>query len=315
MRCQAVGLVGALLQVPLMRWDQGHESPDVIDRRGESPPMGMRGGGGGLGTVLSLAPYLVRHPFGILILLVLLGATLYFNSAVSTGGGEETSTMAETRGGQVSGDTERHFVSFVLDDAQDTWKALFAKMGARPYKNAKLVLFSGATSTSCGYGEAATGPFYCPIDERVYIDLSFYDDLARRFGAKGDFAQAYVIAHEIGHHVQNQLGATAGLRRLARSDREGATGANVRLELQADCLAGVWAHSTGSRGLLETGDIDEALQAAAAIGDDRLQKKSTGVVTPESFTHGTSEQRARWFKTGYESGDPQGCDTFTATKL
>lgn len=294
-----------------MRWDKGHESPDVIDRRGQGPAAG--GGGGGMGTILAFAPYLIRHPAGIVVLVLLLGGSYLF-SRMSGPSDADTPRVAETTGATDKPDPERHFVSFVLDDNQRTWKEIFAK-GGRQYKSAKLVLFTGATSTSCGYGESATGPFYCPTDERVYIDLSFYDDLAKRFGAKGDFAQAYVIAHEIGHHVQNQLGASTAVRRLKRSDREGANGANVRLELQADCLAGIWAQSTQSRNLLDPGDIDEALAAASAIGDDRLQKQATGRVTPETFTHGSAEQRSRWFKTGYEKGDVDACDTFKASTL
>jgi uncharacterized protein len=305
-----------------MRWDQEHESPDVIDRRGEGPP---GGGGGGLGGALfALAPLLMRHPLGIVILLVLL-----VGSALCTGIGGLTSSQRDgsapgpaatqtpgvtrtTKGGIP--DEGRHFVSFVLDDAQKTWRDIFQQNGW-PYENAKLVLYSGATSTACGYGQAATGPFYCPVDERVYIDLSFFDELGRRFGAKGDFAEAYVIAHEIGHHIQKQLGISDAVQKLRRSEREGEKSASVRLELQADCFAGVWAHSTQSRNLLEAGDIDEALGAASAVGDDRLQKRSTGVVAPESFTHGTAAQRARWFKTGFETGEIAACDTFKANAL
>jgi uncharacterized protein len=292
-----------------MRWDEGHESPDVIDRRGEGGGGGL--GGGALRGIISLAPLLVRHPIGIVILLLLLVGSALLGTF---GTGDTDAPRATHTTGAAAGDVEKHFVSFVLDDTQKTWKELFAQEG-RDYRNAKLVLFDGATSTACGYGQAATGPFYCPIDERVYIDLSFYDDLARRFGAKGDFAQAYVIAHEIGHHVQNQLGAAAAVHNLKRSQRQGETGPNVRLELQADCYAGVWAHSTQTRGLLDPGDIDEALTAASAIGDDRLQRQSQGTVTPETFTHGTAEQRARWFRTGYQRGDIDACDTFHATML
>ncbi|HVH46265.1 MAG TPA: neutral zinc metallopeptidase [Labilithrix sp.] len=291
-----------------MRWDQGHESPDVIDRRGAGG-----GGGGGLGGLLALAPLLMRHPVGVVIVLVILGGSLLFGGMFGTQGADAPQ-VAQTTGANVTPDDDRHFVSFVLDDAQKTWQTVFAK-GGRQYRNAKLVLFSGATSTSCGYGQAATGPFYCPTDERVYIDLSFYDELAQRFGAKGDFAQAYVIAHEIGHHVQNQLGASAAVRGLRRSQREGEAGASVRLELQADCFAGIWANSTQARGLLEPGDIDEALTAASAIGDDRLQKAAKGTVSPESFTHGTAEQRSRWFRTGYQLGVVDACDTFRASTL
>jgi predicted metalloprotease len=294
-----------------MRWDQGHESPDVIDRRGE------RGGGGPGGMaqgILALAPLLMRSRLGILILVLLVVGSVIFGMVGTTGrDASQVTQRTETTGATVK-DDERHFVSFVLDDVQDNWQSIFEQEG-RDYRNAKLVLYTGMTPTGCGYGQAATGPFYCPIDERVYIDLSFYDDLARRFGAKGDFAQAYVIAHEIGHHVQKQLGTTNAVRGLRRSERAGETGANVRLELQADCYAGIWAHSTESRGLLESGDVDEALRAASAVGDDRLQKASTGVVTPETFTHGTAEQRARWFRKGFDTGDPRACDTFHASTL
>ncbi|MBX3260802.1 MAG: zinc metallopeptidase [Labilithrix sp.] len=291
-----------------MRWDRGHESPDLIDRRGQ----GGGGGGGGGGAILALAPLLLRHPVGIVLLvLLLLGSAL-----VGTFGtrGTDAPGVTQATGAGRAGDEDKHFVAFVLDDAQKTWREIFAERGRR-YENAKLVLFDGETPTACGYGLSATGPFYCPSDGHVYIDLSFYDELARRFGARGDFAQAYVIAHEIGHHVQNQLGAAAAVRGLRRSEREGAAGANVRLELQADCYAGIWAHSTETRGLLEPGDVEEAMTAASAVGDDRLQKHATGVVTPETFTHGTAEQRARWFRKGYERGDLAACDTFGASAL
>ncbi len=261
--------------------------------------------------ILAFAPLLMRHPIGIVVLLLILVGSAF--TGIFGTNDNDAPGVAQTTGATVD-DEGRQFVGYVLDDTQKTWQDIFAK-GGRQYRNAKLVLFSDATSTACGYGQAATGPFYCPSDERVYIDLSFYDDLARRFGAKGDFAQAYVIAHEIGHHVQNQLGAAAAVRSLKKSQREGEAGASVRLELQADCLAGVWAHSTQSRGLLEQGDVEEALTAASSIGDDRLQKQAGGVVTPESFTHGTAEQRARWFRTGYERGDVDACDTFRASTL
>jgi len=261
--------------------------------------------------ILALAPLLMRHPIGIVVLLLILGGSLL--SGMFGTRDTDAPQVTETTGATVD-DEGRPFVGYVLDDAQKTWHDVFAK-GGRQYRNAKLVLFSGATSTACGYGQAATGPFYCPSDERVYIDLSFYDDLSRRFGAKGDFAQAYVIAHEIGHHVQNQLGASAAVRSLKKSQREGEAGASVRLELQADCLAGIWAHSTQARGLLEQGDVEEALTAASAIGDDRLQKQAGGIVSPESFTHGTAEQRARWFRTGFQRGDVDACDTFRASTL
>jgi len=199
------------------------------------------------------------------------------------------------------------FVSFVLDDAQNTWKKILPDR----YRDAKLVLFRGAVESACGFAQAAMGPFYCPRDEKVYIDLSFYDDLRRRFGAQGgDFAQAYVLTHEIGHHVQRLMGIDERVR-AAQEQQPGAQNElSVRLELQADCFAGVWGHSTAQRDILEQGDIEDALNAAAAIGDDRLQKMSQGRVVPESFTHGSSKQRVEWFRRGFDGGDPKSCDTF-----
>jgi predicted metalloprotease len=198
------------------------------------------------------------------------------------------------------------FVSFVLDDNQKTWREV---MGPE-YQNAKLVLFRDVVQSACGTAQSATGPFYCPGDNRVYIDLSFYEELKQRFGAPGDFAQAYVLAHEIGHHVQNLLGVDDKVRQAQRGDPSSANSLSVRMELQADCFAGVWGHSTQQRDLLEEGDIDEALNAASAIGDDRLQRQSTGTVNPDSFTHGTSAQRQEWFRRGFESGKPEVCNTF-----
>jgi predicted metalloprotease len=192
-------------------------------------------------------------------------------------------------------------VSFVLDDAQATWKKL---LGAR-YRETTLVLFREGVRSGCGTAPSAVGPFYCPADEKVYIDLSFFEDLRSRFGAPGDFAQAYVLAHEIGHHVQNVLGIEREVRRLGRSNE-----LSVRTELQADCFAGVWGHSTGQRNILESGDVEEGLNAAAAIGDDRLQRRSSSEVNPDSFTHGTSAQRAEWLRRGLQSGRVEACDTF-----
>jgi predicted metalloprotease len=221
---------------------------------------------------------------------------------------------ADTQGekGQVApgSDTAAQFVGFVLDDVQNTWAQKFAAQG-RTYPRAKLVLFTDQIDSACGFGSAASGPFYCPADGRAYIDLGFYRDLSQRFGAPGDFAQAYVIAHEIGHHVQHVL----GLASRVGADRRGAESGSVRLELQADCLAGVWANSTRSRELLETGDVEEGLRAAAAIGDDRLQRQAMGVIRPESWTHGSSEQRVRWFRRGLETGTLESCDTFSAKAL
>ena len=199
------------------------------------------------------------------------------------------------------------FVSFVLDDTQNTWTQILPQQAGRPYLHAKLVLFRDSTQSACGGAQSATGPFYCPGDERVYIDLGFYDELKRRFGAPGEFAQAYVLAHEIGHHVQNILGIE---RKAQQGSMHGAGSSSVRLELQADCFAGIWAHSTQQRGLLEKGDVESALGAAAAVGDDRLQKMSTGHVSPDSFTHGTSQQRMSWFSKGLDSGAIDACNTF-----
>ncbi len=200
------------------------------------------------------------------------------------------------------------FMSFVLDDVQNTWAREFTRAG-REYERAKLVLFTDAVRSGCGAADAAAGPFYCPEDRKVYIDLGFYNDLKNRFGAPGDFAQAYVLAHEIGHHVQHLLGITEQVRsQQTRPDRANAL--SVRLELQADCLAGIWAHSTNERRLLEEGDVEEALGAASAVGDDRIQKQAGGRVTPETWTHGSARQRAGWFRRGLEAGRTQDCDTF-----
>jgi predicted metalloprotease len=208
------------------------------------------------------------------------------------------------------------FVSVVLADTEDTWNALFAQLDAR-YQEPKLVLFSGSVRSACGFAQAAMGPFYCPADQKVYIDLSFYDDLRSQYGAPGDFAQAYVIAHEVGHHVQNLLGISDKVQsaRQRVSETEG-NELSVRLELQADCLSGVWAnHAHRARDILEAGDVEEGLRAAAAIGDDRLQKQARGYVTPDSFTHGSSQQRVRWFRRGLEEGELSACDTFSAKRL
>ncbi|HEU4409795.1 MAG TPA: neutral zinc metallopeptidase [Polyangiaceae bacterium] len=291
-----------------MRWDDNHESPDVIDRRGErGPALGGLGGG-----VLTFLPLLMRSPIGWVVLLAL-GAWWLFSGGLGGGGSARPGGPPRPAANAVAPageDKMKSFVSFVFDDVQKTWEREFAESG-RTYRRSKLVLFSNATQTACGAGRSATGPFYCPADERAYIDLSFYRELSGRFGARGDFAQAYVLAHEVGHHVQHLLGTTDRVSR-ARGDQRGETSASVRLELQADCYAGVWAHSTGQRNLLESGDIDEALGAASAIGDDRLQRQSTGTVTPETWTHGSSQQRTRWFRQGYEKGDPAACDTFAA---
>jgi uncharacterized protein len=282
-----------------MRWEGRRESQNVEDRRGMR--FG-RAGGIGLGTIV-LA--LVAAYFGVDPSVVLQGTQPSQQQAEQVPY-KETPEEAQ----------KREMVSVVLADTEDAWTALFAATG-QTYEKPKLVLFSGAVQSACGFAEAAVGPFYCPGDRQVYIDLSFYDELQNRFGAPGDFAQAYVVAHEVGHHVQTLLGISD--RNMAARQRASEAEANalsVRQELQADCFAGIWAHNADrSRQLLEQGDVEEGLNAAAAIGDDRLQKKSRGYVSPESFTHGSSEQRVRWFKRGFESGQMESCDTFGTRNL
>ena len=274
---------------------------------------GGGGGGGGIGILLSL----VRSKFGWFGVIVLVGGYFLLTNlnlgGMGLGGSESTGQRAmQGEAATAPGDEQAAFIGFVLDDVQATWDRLSPVEGTT-YQRTKLVLFTGAVDTACGTGQSATGPFYCPGDQRVYIDLGFYRSLKDRLGAPGDFAQAYVIAHEVGHHLQNLLGTSDRVQRAGRA--EGAEGASVRLELQADCYAGVWAHSTQQRKLLEAGDIKEALTAAAAIGDDTLQRHATGHVRPETFSHGTSAQRTRWFNRGLESGDPGTCDTFAARQL
>ena len=229
---------------------------------------------------------------------------------------QQQSAPAPTTGGTELEDEQSQFVAVVLADTEDTWNAVFQKAG-RDYREPSLVLFSGSVRSACGFAQAAMGPFYCPADQKVYIDLSFYSDLQNRFRAPGDFAQAYVIAHEVGHHVQTLLGISEQVQRQqSQLSKAEANQLSVRQELQADCLAGIWAHHADrTRSLLERGDIEEGLNAASAIGDDRLQKQSQGYVTPESFTHGSSAQRVTWFKRGYASGDLNACDTFGEARL
>ncbi len=291
-----------------MRWLPGGKSEDVEDRRGETPAGGGFGGGGlrlGLGGFLLLA-----------VLSIIFKKDFF---ALVSGGPDATVApppSASTRPGpstavRASEDQRVQFVSFVLDDAQKTWGRLLEGR----YERAKLVLFTDAVSSACGFASAASGPFYCPGDRKVYIDLAFYDDLQRRFGAPGEFAQAYVVAHELGHHVQNLLGIEGEMRRAQQSRPDLAKALSVRLELQADCFAGIWGHSTGERGILESGDVESGLNAAAAIGDDRVQRSAGRGVHPESFTHGSSAQRVKWFRQGLDTGDLGGCDTFRARDL
>ncbi|HSE93662.1 MAG TPA: neutral zinc metallopeptidase [Methylomirabilota bacterium] len=277
-----------------MRWTMGRRSENVEDRRGRGLPL-VAGGGIGTIVILLLALFFGLDP-GVLL---------------QTGAPPSDRTQApEATGGH---DEMRDFVSVVLADTEDTWRTLFRSMN-REYRDPTLVLFTGRVQSACGIAGAAVGPFYCPGDHKLYLDLAFFRELRDRFGAPGDFARAYVIAHEVGHHVQTLLGISE--RVMATRQRVGETEANalsVRLELQADCFAGVWAHHADrARQVLEAGDLEEALAAAAAIGDDRLQRQTQGHVVPESFTHGTSGQRVTWFRRGFDSGDVRRCDTFTA---
>ncbi len=291
-----------------MKWTPGYRSDDVEDRRGQG------GGGGGLGSGGVGLLFTLFKLFGLPGVLVG-GAILFFGSGLLNSGSSTSSRAVpqeQAQPGQPGDGSD--FVAFVFDDVQKTWKDVFSEHGER-YQGAKLVLFTDATRTGCGTGEAVMGPFYCPLDQRVYIDLSFYRELKQRLGAPGDFAQAYVIAHEVGHHVQHLLGTDEKVQRAAKGEQTGADALSVRLELQADCYAGAWAKASDQRQMLEGGDIEEALTAAAAIGDDKLQQQGQGRVTPETWTHGSSAQRVRWFKRGYEVGTIEGCDTFGASKL
>ncbi len=305
-----------------MRWRGREQSTNIEDRRRAPRSRVRRGSGIGLGGLVALLA--VSWLFGIDPLMLLQGAEQAGLSPVPGGrlGLPDTGPPAGPRAGTgapaQSGagapqpdDEMTHFVSVVLADTEVTWRAAFQQAG-QDYPEPTLVLFSGTVSSACGMAQAAMGPFYCPGDQKLYIDLSFYDDLRTRFGAPGDFAQAYVIAHEVGHHVQNVMGISGQIQKMRRQSTE--TDSNrlsVMLELHADCLAGVWAYKADNvRRLLENGDVEEGLRAAAAIGDDRLQKQSGGTVTPDSFTHGSSEQRAKWFRTGLETGDVGACDTF-----
>jgi predicted metalloprotease len=248
---------------------------------------------------------------GLVLLLLLFSALTGTNPIDMLGGGEPPPDETVGTTGVREGDTQAQFVSVVLKDTEETWTEIFRDRGAA-YQPPTLVLFEYSTPSACGFGQSAMGPFYCPADRKVYLDLSFFGDLATRFGAPGDFAQAYVVAHEVGHHVQTMTGLServTAARQRARSERE-ANQLSVRQELQADCYAGVWGHYAQRRGLLEAGDVEEGLNAAAAIGDDRLQRQSQGRVAPESFTHGSSEQRVQWFRRGMNAGRVEACDTF-----
>jgi predicted metalloprotease len=279
-----------------MRWRTGRRSDNIEDRRGIRVSPGIAGGGLGLIVLLLLALF-----FGIDPSLLMQGASTQVSVPAP-------STQAN---GEPASDPMGEFVSVVLADTEDTWNALFREGGA-DYREPALVLFSGAVQSACGFAEAAVGPFYCPADEKLYIDLAFYRDLKERFAAPGDFAQAYVIAHEVGHHVQHLLGISERVRQQQqRGSQAQANALSVRLELQADCLAGIWAHHANrSRQVLEQGDVEEGLNAASQIGDDRMQMRGRGYVAPESFTHGSGEQRVHWFRVGLQSGDLAQCNTF-----
>ncbi|HEU4622513.1 MAG TPA: neutral zinc metallopeptidase [Burkholderiaceae bacterium] len=297
-----------------MRWEGGRESDNIEDRRGDGGGFGGFGGLGFGGRSIGI---------GTIVVALIGGWVLGINPLTLLGllsGGSPVSIQAPVQSPPAhkppADDTMARFVATVLADTEDTWRDVFRENGGQ-YREPKLVLFTGRTTTACGLGQAAAGPFYCPGDQRIYIDLRFYQQLRDRFRAPGDFAQAYVIAHEVGHHVQNLLGITDRLDRMrSRVSDTQFNAMSVRLELQADCFAGVWGHrSQANRNWLEAGDVDEALTAAAAIGDDTLQKQTQGYVVPESFTHGSSAQRKRWFMRGFESGRLDACNTFEAKSL
>ncbi len=281
-------------------------SGQVIDRRGSGGSIGRGGlpialGGGGIGTII------------VLVILALLGGI----GGGGGGGGFDFGNPQFPGAAPVGDDTvsdpsdpDGQFVQDVLADVQETWTELFAAAG-KQYEPAKLVLFEGGTQSGCGAASSATGPFYCPADQRVYLDPEFFAQLHQRFGAPGDFAQAYVIAHEVAHHVQTLLGTSQQVREQSQRNPDDANELSVRLELQADCYAGVWGYTAAQRGILEPGDLEEALAAAAAIGDDRLQRESGGTVDQDTWTHGSSEQRQHWFERGFDTGDPNQCDTFS----
>lgn len=287
-----------------MRWEGRRESENIEDRRGAGFSVG-RAGGIGIGTIV-LA--LVAMFFGV-------DPSIVLQNAPSS---PPQADVREQAPGQTAAaqDEMRRFVAVVLADTEDVWNEAFRRAG-KQYREPKLVIYTGGTRTGCGVGQAAMGPFYCPQDQNVYIDLAFYEDMRRRFKAPGDFAQAYVIAHEVGHHVQTLLGISDKVRSMqSRASEEQSNAIQVRMELQADCFAGVWANRTQkAKNILEAGDVEEALNAASAIGDDRLQQRSQGYVVPESFTHGSSDQRVRWFRRGIETGDMRQCDTFGARQL
>lgn len=282
-----------------MRWTPGADRGNVEDRRGQ------RGGRGGFGLPIG-GRGLGIGGFLLLLILSFVFKTDFF--ALLGGGGGAPVTSQAPVATTPEEEQMADFITFTLNDVQNTWSQQFSS--DQPYQEAKLVLFRDGTQSGCGYGEAAMGPFYCPADQKAYIDLGFYQELKNRFGAPGDFAQAYVLAHEIGHHVQHLLGIDQSVRQAQKSNPRQANELSVRMELQADCFAGVWGHSAAQRNMLEPGDVEEALTAASSIGDDRIQAQSGRGVNPETWTHGSSAQRVEWFRVGMESGDPERCDPF-----
>ena len=297
-----------------MRWQDFRRSDNVEESSGGGSPGfgGMHLGIGGIIIVIVISLLLGKNPLDILALLTDSGAPTQTQTQPQT----QTRTSPTAPPGAASqGDVQKEFVERVLGDTEDVWGAAFQQNGGR-YQPPKLRLFHGQERSACGFASAATGPFYCPGDQRVYLDLGFFQDLSRRFGAPGDFARAYVIAHEVGHHVQNQMGLMAQVQQKAERASDTTRNAlSVRQELQADCFAGIWGHSAQQRGLIDGKDVESGIAAASAVGDDRLQERSRGYVVPESFTHGTSAQRVRWFKAGLDSGDIRRCDTFAAREL
>ncbi|HRW60607.1 MAG TPA: neutral zinc metallopeptidase [Defluviicoccus sp.] len=300
-----------------MRWQGRRESANVEDRRGSGMgsrlPIGGRGGimGGGIGAIILVVLALIFGFDPSFLLQMGGGPTSYEQPQTVPGSGAMPGQI--DAGGS---DDLKRFVAVVLAETEDTWNQIFTASN-KQYQEPQLVLFNGAVDSACGYASAAVGPFYCPGDQKVYLDLAFFREMEQRFGAQGDFAKAYVIAHEVGHHVQTLLGISPRVEAMQRQvSKVEANQLLVRLELQADCFAGVWAHRTHARTqILEQGDIEEALNAANAIGDDRMQRRAQGYVVPDSFTHGSSEQRVRWFRRGLEAGKPGACDTFAAAQL
>lgn len=304
-----------------MRWKGGRRSSNVEDQRGSSGgSLGGIGAGAAGGLAMRFLPMLIRSKTGRTVLII--GAVLFFGAKMAginllpLLSGQPAVSQSQQKHGSPAEQQLADFTSVVLADTEETWHGIFRAMG-KQYREPKLVLFSGQVKSACGMAQSAMGPFYCPGDQKLYIDLSFFRDLKNRHGAPGDFAQAYVIAHEVGHHIQTLLGISAQVHK-ARSSVSKVQGnqLSVRQELQADCFAGVWGHNANTqRNMLDSGDLNEALVAATAIGDDRLQQQARGHVVPESFTHGSSAQRVRWFKRGFQSGNVGSCDTFSTQQL